>query len=81
MEEGKRVKVLDDDSVQEVIDSLPRFRPISAYIVGFVKKEGNERKLGDDGTLVFPGSTIFDGNKVIKHFKILTCKGELHASH
>lgn len=80
MEEGKRVKVLDDDSVQEVIDSLPRFRPISAYIVGFVKKEGNERKLGDDGTLVFPGSTIFDGNKGTKHFKIHTWKGELHAS-
>ena len=79
MEEGKRVKVLDDDSVQDVIDSLPRFRPISAYIVGFVKKEGNERKLGDPGTMMFPGSTIFDGRKGKKHFKIHTWKGELHA--
>ncbi len=70
LEEGRENQALvDPEEISLVSNIVPEFKPISAYICGFVRNTGPAMKIQTHG------SEIFDGKLARMHYTIHTWKG------
>ncbi|MFQ5485183.1 MAG: hypothetical protein ACE5DO_07600 [Desulfobacterales bacterium] len=65
LKRGEDVGSLTKEEAQSLYDSLPTFKPIPAYICGFIKKSNAHRELS------------YEGRKGRKHYKITAWNGPI----
>lgn len=66
LKKGVQIGSLTEEESKDLFDNLPSFKPVPAYICGFIKKEGDYNNLD------------YNGKKGRKHFKITSWRGPLN---